>query len=158
QGIGAASGQLRSVAIAAAEADLPTVGRVLGLDVAGLDAERVAAAVAARPAEEVAAALQAAGVAAHVVADCSDQVQDEHLWARGYFGVLPDGGPHAGPAFGGGADVAMTPPHRLGEDNADVLARLGGFAQEEIKAARAAGAIGEGPAGLEPRRPADYSV
>ena len=42
--------------------------------------------------ETVAQALQEAGVAAHVVADASDQAEDEHLWARGYFGVIPGGG------------------------------------------------------------------
>ncbi|MCK9486903.1 MAG: CoA transferase [Dehalococcoidia bacterium] len=146
----------RHVAIAASEADLPALARVLGLTSTEVDAVR--AAVAEREAEDVAEALQAAGVPAHVVADAADVSQDAHLWARGFFGVLPGGGPHAGPAFGGGADLEMAPPHRLGEDNEHVLTRIAGLTAEEVEAARAAGAIGEGPQGLERPRPADSEV
>lgn len=155
-GVFAARGHDRHVAIAAREEDLPAVGRVLG--VTPSDEAAVRAAIAERDAEEVAAALQAAGVAASAVEDASDVARDEHLWARGFFGVLPDGGAHGGPAFGGGSDVTMTPPHRLGEDNRDILTRIAGLTPDEVEAARASGALGEGPPGLERPRAVDYDV
>ncbi len=145
-GVFAAAGADRHVAIAATDAQLAVVARALGVPAA--DPEHVAAAVAARDAEAVADALQAAGVAAAAVADAAMQAADAHLWARGYFGVLGDGDnahPHAGPAWGGGADVAMVAPHHLGEDNAALL-RAAGYADGEIAALAAAGVVGALPA------------
>lgn len=155
-GVFATRGHDRHVAIAAQEDDLPALSRVLG--VASTDRDAVAAAVAERGAEEVAEALQAAGVAAHPVSDAGDLSQDAHLWARGFFGLMPGGGPHGGPAFGGGSDLQMSPPHRLGEDNDDILTRIAGLAPAEIEAARASGALGEGPRALERALPADSEM
>jgi benzylsuccinate CoA-transferase BbsF subunit len=129
----------RHVAIAAHEADRAALTRVLGLT--EVTVEAVAAAVADREAAEVAQALQDAGVAAHAVHDTGDQSADPHLWARGYFGLIGDH-PHAGPAFGGGRDIAMEGAHYVGQDNAYVLGEIAGLSDGEIAAAEAAGAIG----------------
>lgn len=141
-GVFAAAGRDRHVAIAATAVQLPAVARTFG--VAEASAEAVAAAIAARVAEEVAEALQAAGVAAAAVADAADHAADPHLWARSYFGVLAIDGeerPHAGPAWGGGAEARMVPPAHPGADNARILAAAG-YAADEIEALAAAGVVG----------------
>ena len=132
----------RHVAIAAREDDRDALGRVLGID--HVTSEAVAARVAARTAEDVAEALQGAGVAAYVVSDASDQVTDPQLWARGFFGLLGDDDPHPhqGPAFGGGVDVPMEAVHAVGADNHYVLAEIGGLTDAEIAEAEASGAVG----------------
>lgn len=140
-----ARGTDRHVAIAAHEADRDALVRVLGVD--EVTPEAVAAAVADRKAEDVAQALQRAGVAAYVVGDASDQTLDPQLWARGFFGML--GGdephPHHGPAFGGGMDLAMEGARAVGADNRYVLSSIGGLTDEEIAAAEASGATGAAP-------------
>jgi len=135
------AGHDRHVAIAASEDDRDALARVLGLGEVSGDA--IVSAVAGRRAEDVAEALQGAGVAAYVVADASDQTTDPHLWARGFFGTLGDDPhPHHGPAFGGGSDLEMTTARGVGEDNHYVLSSIGGFSDEEIASAEAAGIIG----------------
>jgi len=125
-----AAGEDRHVAVSASAEQLEVVGRVLGLD--GLpDREATAAAIAERSAEEVASALQREGVAASVVADASDHLSDEHLWARSYFGLLDldladltGVFPQAGPVWGGGAP-AMQHPQRIGASTRAVLLEVG---------------------------------
>ena len=146
-----AFGHDRHVAIAAYEHEFPALVRALDLPDA-TEASLVAA-IAERTAEDVAQALQEAGIASHVVSDASDIANDEHLWARGYFGLIPGAGAHAGPAFGGGADIEMRPAHRLGEDNTEVLTRIAGLTTAEVEAAAASGSIGEGPPPVERPRP-----
>jgi crotonobetainyl-CoA:carnitine CoA-transferase CaiB-like acyl-CoA transferase len=48
----------------------------------------VAAALRTRDAGETARLLQANGIAASVVADASDLLNDDHLWERGYFATV----------------------------------------------------------------------
>ncbi len=136
------AGTDRHVAIAAAHEDRDALGRVLGIE--HVTPEAIARRVESLTAEEVAEALQGAGVAAHVVSDAADQSRDPHLWARGFFGLLGDEDPHPhqGPAFGGGIDVPLEPVHAVGADNHYVLSRIGGLTEAEIAAAEASGAVG----------------
>jgi crotonobetainyl-CoA:carnitine CoA-transferase CaiB-like acyl-CoA transferase len=152
-GVYTAAGHDRHVAIAAQEDQFPALLRALELD----EPSEVAlvTTVATMSAEQVAAALQAEGIAAHVVSDASDVVNDEHLWERGFFGVLPGGGPHGGPAFGGGSGVEMQPMHRLGQDNETILREIAGLSDAEIGAALASGALGMGPPPIDRPRPTD---
>jgi crotonobetainyl-CoA:carnitine CoA-transferase CaiB-like acyl-CoA transferase len=150
-GVYAAAGHDRHVAIAAREEQFPALVRAL--DLPEPTGAALAVAIAARTAEEAAAALQEVGIAAEVVADASDVATSEHLWERGFFGVLPGAGAHGGPAFGGGSDVEMLPMHRLGEDNDAILRDLAGLSEAEIRAARASGAVGEGPPPVDRPRP-----
>jgi crotonobetainyl-CoA:carnitine CoA-transferase CaiB-like acyl-CoA transferase len=147
-GVFATAGRDRHVAIAATAAQIDAVALVLGVDgVDAVDAGRIAAALAARDADEVADALQVAGVAAAAVADAAAHSADPHLWARGYFGVIEQDGdahPHAGPAWGGGAALRMVAPHHLGEDN-DAVLRDAGYTDAEIEALAATGVVGAQP-------------
>ncbi len=142
----------RHVAISATSEQIPALLEALGITISkyGADAEAtLAAALARREGGAVVAALQAAGVAAAEVADAADQSADEHLWARGFFGLLGAGEasmPVAGPTFGGGRDVPMTPPKALGDDNEWVLSEVGGLSAAEIAAAVESGAAGSLPA------------
>jgi crotonobetainyl-CoA:carnitine CoA-transferase CaiB-like acyl-CoA transferase len=111
----------------------------------------LAAALAARPAAAAVAALQAAGIPAAVAADAAALATDEHLWARGYFGLLDrrdhglDGEyAYSGPPFGGGADVAMRPAHPVGADSREILASVAGYPAGEIDELFAAGTVGAG--------------
>jgi crotonobetainyl-CoA:carnitine CoA-transferase CaiB-like acyl-CoA transferase len=111
----------------------------------------LAAALAARPAAAAVAALQAAGIPAAVAADAAALATDEHLWKRGYFGLLDrddhglDGEyPYSGPPFGGGADVAMRPAHPVGADSREILASVAGYPRGEIDELFAADTVGTG--------------
>jgi benzylsuccinate CoA-transferase BbsF subunit len=111
----------------------------------------LAAAVAARPAADSVAALQAAAIPAAVVADAAVLTTDEHLWERGYFGVLErhdhglDGEyPYSGPPFGGGADADIRLAHPVGADTREILASVAGYPEPEIEELFAAGAVGTG--------------
>jgi crotonobetainyl-CoA:carnitine CoA-transferase CaiB-like acyl-CoA transferase len=116
----------------------------------------LAAALAAQPAADAVAALQAAGIPAAVVADAAALTTDEHLWARGYFGLLErhdhglDGEyVYAGPPFGGGADAGIRNAHAVGADIREILASVAGYPPDEIDRLFAAGAVGTGaPPGL----------
>jgi benzylsuccinate CoA-transferase BbsF subunit len=119
-------------------------------DAAG-DEAGLAAALAARPARDAVAALQAAGIPAAVVADAAALATDEHLWERGYFGLLHrrdhglDGEyAYSGPPFGGGADVDLRPAHPVGADSRDILASVAGYPAPEIDELVAAGTVGTG--------------
>ena len=132
----------RHVAIVASEDDREALTRTLGIAEATADA--IAVAVAGRTAEDVAEALQGAGVASYVVSDSSDQTTDPHLWARGFFGLLTiaEPRPHQGPAFGGGADVPLEAARAVGQDNHYVMSAIGGMTDAEIAAAEASGSVG----------------
>ncbi|MBM4410707.1 MAG: hypothetical protein FJ037_05190 [Chloroflexi bacterium] len=142
----------RHVAISATREQMPVLAGVLGVSLSedGTGAEiTLASALASRDGHVVVAALQAAGIAAAEVADAADQSADEHLWARGYFGLLGDGErsmPVAGPTFGGGRDIPMQPPHGLGADNEWVLSEVAGLSTAEIEAAVESGVVGSLPA------------
>ena len=151
-GVFAARGADRHVAISATREQITALSDALGVtlpeDGAAADA-MLAEALASRDGEQVVAALQAARIAAAEVADVADQSADEHLWARGFFGVLGTGDasmPVAGPTFGGGRDLPMTSPKALGDDNQWVLSEVGGLSQAEIAAAIESGAAGSLPA------------
>lgn len=150
-GVFATRGADRHVAISATSEQVPALLDAVGVTLAeGADAEAaVATALGAREGGAVVAALQAAGIAAAEVADVADQSADEHLWARGFFGLLGAGAasmPVAGPTFGGGRDLPMTPPKALGDDNEWVLSEVGGLSRAEIAAAIESGAAGSLPA------------
>ncbi len=149
----------RHVAISATREQVPALAGALGVTLSedGAGAElTLASALASRDGRVVVAALQAAGIAAAEVADAADQSTDEHLWARGYFGLLGEGDasmPVAGPTFGGGREVPMTPPQGLGDDNEWVLSEVAGLSTAEITAAVDSGAAGSLPAPKPRSRP-----
>jgi crotonobetainyl-CoA:carnitine CoA-transferase CaiB-like acyl-CoA transferase len=124
------------------------------LGAASADEAGLTAALAARPAGDAVAALQAAGLPAAVVADAAVTATDEHLWARGYFGRLDrhdhglDGEyVYSGPPFGGGADADIRPAHPVGADSREILASVAGYPEEEIDQLFAAGVVGTGAPG-----------
>jgi len=112
-----------------------------------LDA-RVSEWTSVHQAEEVAERLQAAGVAAAVVADADDLRRDPQLRRRGYWVELPtpegervvlDGVPFR---IEGNAAGPAAPGPLLGEHTDAVLARVLGLDPDRIAALRAAGAVG----------------
>jgi crotonobetainyl-CoA:carnitine CoA-transferase CaiB-like acyl-CoA transferase len=128
------------------------------------DEAGLAAALAGRPAGDAAAALQAAGIPAAVVADAAVVTTDEQLWARGYFGLLDrhdhglDGEyAYSGPPFGGGADADIRPARPVGADSREILASVAGYPAAEIDALFAAGAVGTGAPG-RPGAEADPAI
>jgi benzylsuccinate CoA-transferase BbsF subunit len=139
----------RYVAVSLPHGAPPAAAAALG---ATIDSETdLAAALAARPAADTVAALQAAGIPAAVVADAAALTTDEHLWARGYFGLLErhdhqlDGEyVYSGPPFGGGADADLRNAHPVGADTRDILAAVAGYRPDEIDQLFAAGAVGTG--------------
>ncbi len=151
-GVFSTRGRDRHVAVSATREQIPALADALGValseDGAGAEAA-LAAALTDREGGQVVAALQAAGIAAAEVADVADQSSDEHLWARGYFGMLSTGDtllPVAGPTFGGGREIPLSPPHGLGEDNEWVLSTVAGMSAAEIAAVIESGAAGALPA------------
>ncbi|MDP2327663.1 MAG: CaiB/BaiF CoA-transferase family protein [Dehalococcoidia bacterium] len=152
------AGRDRHVAVTATAAEAPALARTLGLS--EVTEAAVRAAVAGRPGAEVVAMLQAAGVPAAEVADAADYIADEHLWARGNFGLLGSGEgahPHAGPAFGGGRGVAMVPPQGLGDDNRAILRDIAGMTEAEVDALERADIIGSAEFAAErPRSSAEH--
>jgi crotonobetainyl-CoA:carnitine CoA-transferase CaiB-like acyl-CoA transferase len=147
-GVFSTRGHDRHVAVAARAGELEALASAL--DIERADEDSVRAALAALEAEEAAARLQAAGIAASVVADASDQASDRHLWARGFFGTMRrsvpgfEGDyPHAGPAWGDGASVEMTEPGPAGADSREVLREVLDLGDNEIDALYEAGVTGE---------------
>lgn len=125
-----ATGGDRHVAVTASADQLAALAGAVGLE-GEPTTEAIAAAIGARTAEEVAEALQSVGVAASVVADSSDHVSDEHLWARSYFGLLDldlpgliGTFPQAGPTWGSGPP-APEHPQRIGGSTRAVLLDVG---------------------------------
>jgi benzylsuccinate CoA-transferase BbsF subunit len=121
---------------------------------AAADEARVAASLATHPDADAVAALQAAGIPAAVVADAADAATDEHLWARGYFGLagrhdhgLDGEYAYSGPSFGGGADADIRPARPVGADTREILASVAGYPPDEVDRLFAAGAVGTGAPG-----------
>jgi crotonobetainyl-CoA:carnitine CoA-transferase CaiB-like acyl-CoA transferase len=161
-GVFACTGLDRHVAIAAYPGDEPALRDALSL--ARVTPEAVATAVRDRDAADTASLLQAHGIAASVVYDASDAVNDDHLWERGYFGLVnrtrdahPETYPHAGPAWGHGPGVPVADPHPIGADSVAVLRDIGGYTQPEIDDLFARGAADTLPesAGLPSITPAN---
>jgi benzylsuccinate CoA-transferase BbsF subunit len=148
QGVFAARGDDRWVAISATSTQLDELARALGIDAA--DESAIAAAIAESEADDAASGLQAAGIAAAVVADAADQLTDPHLWSRGFFGVIErtlpgiEGEyPHGGPAWGGGPGVPLVEPRPVGADSRRVLRDVAGLNAPEIDALYESGVSGE---------------
>ena len=87
---------------------------------------------------------------------------DAHLWERGYFGIVERGlpglqgqYPHEGPSWGHGPGVALEESRPVGADTRAILAKLGGYAEADIDALYAAGAVGTVPAPPLSTPPAD---
>ncbi|HWH77231.1 MAG TPA: CoA transferase [Candidatus Binatus sp.] len=93
----------------------------------------------ARPAEEVMAKLQAAGVPAGVVQSGADLLKDPQLRHRNYFSpfaeslIGPFEIPRSGFLFRGVIEPPLELPHRLGADNDQVLGELLGYDQATIE-------------------------
>jgi len=145
----------RYVAVSVPPGAQAAAGAAVGAAAAG--EAGLAAALAARPAADAVAALQAAGIPAAVVADAADVAADEHLWARGYFGLAArhdhglDGEyAYSGPPFGGGADADIRPARPVGADTREILASVAGYPPDKIDQLFATGAVGTGA----PARPA----
>jgi crotonobetainyl-CoA:carnitine CoA-transferase CaiB-like acyl-CoA transferase len=136
----------RHVAIAARPDQVGALCEALGI--AEATDEAVALALRPREAVEVAARLQAAGIAAAPVADAADVLNDPHFWERGYFATVErdfGGGAetyaHPGPAWGRGPLVPLREARPAGADSAEVL-REAGFTEGEIADLEARGVIG----------------
>jgi crotonobetainyl-CoA:carnitine CoA-transferase CaiB-like acyl-CoA transferase len=103
------------------------------------------------PAVEVAARLQAAGVAAGAVQTVEDVVRDPQLAARGIFEELPHLAQGTVVATGIPLGLTRTPGRSgrtgaaVGQDNDEVFAELLGMSAAEIRDAFASGAIEHGP-------------
>lgn len=152
----------RHIALAVRRDQLETLAGAL--EISNLSDVAVCEVLAARDAREVAECLQVVGIAASVVADASDVAQDEHFWARGFFGLVqrrsggvPEGRyPHMGPAWGAGLAAGMEEARPVGADSAKVLRELGGYSDDEVavlfqQGATASAVTGDGST---PRNPA----
>lgn len=134
-GVHPAAGDDRWVAIAPAGEDQRRTLRAI------TGGTSLAAWTATRDAEEIAATLQEAGIAAAVVATGRDLVDgDEHLAARGFYPVLEH--PIAGPVRHEGIVARLTstpgtpgtPAPLLGQHTAEVLGELLGLGADELAA------------------------
>jgi crotonobetainyl-CoA:carnitine CoA-transferase CaiB-like acyl-CoA transferase len=132
------------------------LGGAAALGAVSGDEADLAVALAGRPAADAVAALQAAGIPAGVVADAAALSTDEHLWTRGYFGLLErhdhglDGEyVYSGPPFGGGAAAGIRNARPVGADTREILASVAGYPPDEIDRLFTDGSVGSGaPAGL----------
>jgi crotonobetainyl-CoA:carnitine CoA-transferase CaiB-like acyl-CoA transferase len=150
-----ALGHDRHVAVAAT-AD-QTGALIAALGVPDSQPATLAAAIAALSAETVVERLQAAGIAAAIVADASDQALDDHLWARGYYGTrqrdlagLAGEFPYQGPAWGGGRNAPIEEPRPVGADTRAVLREVAGLSEPEIEALLANDTVGQWAASGQP--------
>jgi benzylsuccinate CoA-transferase BbsF subunit len=97
----------------------------------------------ARSAEEVMAALQAAGVAAGVVQTGADLLRDPQLRQRDYFAAFADSLigpfeiPRSGFLFRGAQEEPLRLPSRFGSDNDRILGELLGYDKPTIEQWRA---------------------
>lgn len=154
-GVFACAGLDRHIAIAAYPGDELALRAALAL--AEATPEAVATAVRDRDATDAASLLQACGIAASVVYDASDAIIDEHLWHRGYYGLVNrtrDGQfetyPHPGPAWGHGPGVPVADPHAIGADSAAVLHEIGGYTPSEVDELFTRGVAGTLPDSARP--------
>lgn len=140
----------RHIAVAVTAAQEAAVAAALGI---GRLTETIfAEAVRDQTAEDVAAQLQALGVAATAVADASDVATDDHFWSRGYFGLVErqltgyEGVfPHMGPAWGGGPAVPVKESRAVGSDSAAILKEVAACTDEEVQALLDSETVGELP-------------
>ena len=92
----------------------------------------------ARPAEELMAQLQAAGVPAGVVQTGADLLKDAQLRHRNYFAPFTDSLigpfeiPRSGFLFRGTTEEPLRLPHRFGADNDSILSELLGYDRATI--------------------------
>ncbi|MBA4180750.1 MAG: hypothetical protein C0506_09200 [Anaerolinea sp.] len=129
----------RHVAVAILQDQMGILAEAMGLD--ECPASAFAEAVRTRDANDVALVLQSRGIAATPVADAADLSMDDHLWSRGYFGLVErhlaglEGQtyPHVGPAWGSGPAVPLEESRPVGADSAAILAEVGGYSSEEIE-------------------------
>lgn len=149
-GVFECAGTDRHVAVSVTESQARIAAGALGLG--ELTSATFAVAVREQSALDVAARLQAVGVAATPVADASDIATDDHLWARGYFGLVTrhlkgyEGTfPHMGPAWGGGPAVPIEESRAVGSDSAAVLRDIAGYTDEEVRALFETDTVGESP-------------
>jgi len=93
----------------------------------------------ARPAEEVMAKLQAAGVPAGVVQTGADLLKDGQLRQRNYFASFADSLigpfeiPRSGIVFRGMSEESLRLPNRFGADNEQILSELLGYDSATIE-------------------------
>jgi benzylsuccinate CoA-transferase BbsF subunit len=93
----------------------------------------------ARPAEEVMAKLQAAGVPAGVVQTGADLLKDGQLRQRNYFASFADSLigpfeiPRSGIVFRGMSEDSLKLPNRFGADNEQILSELLGYDNATIE-------------------------
>jgi len=93
----------------------------------------------ARPAEEVMAKLQAAGVPAGVVQTGADLLKDAQLRRRNYFSSFADSLigpfeiPRSGIVFRGMTEEPLRLPNRFGADNEQILSELLGYDKATIE-------------------------
>jgi benzylsuccinate CoA-transferase BbsF subunit len=93
----------------------------------------------ARPAEEVMAKLQAAGVPAGVVQTGADLLKDAQLRQRNYFASFADSLigpfeiPRSGFLFRGAKEEPLRLPNRFGADNDSILSELLGYDRATIE-------------------------
>jgi crotonobetainyl-CoA:carnitine CoA-transferase CaiB-like acyl-CoA transferase len=135
-------GHDRHITLAATTAQIPGLLNILEIDKLSDLTKTLKSACAKDMVEK----LQQAGIAAAVVQDPSDISSDVHLWSRGYFGHYQEDAertPQFGPAWGGGRDLSMSAPRRLGADNRRVLADIAGLDDAAIDALYQSGTIGE---------------
>ncbi len=128
----------RHVAVAVRHDQAEALKSALGLDEA--TEESLATRVADCDSAEVAALLQAQGIAATPVFDASDTAADPDFWSRGYFGIVErtTAGysgqyPHLGPAWGSGPVVPVEESRAPGADSAAILQELGGYSADEVE-------------------------
>ncbi|HXH21586.1 MAG TPA: CoA transferase [Dehalococcoidia bacterium] len=143
------AGTDRHIALAVRSDQMDDLAAALGITEPS--AAAVQQALASMDADTATSKLQARGIAAHVVSDAADVVNDEHLWSRRYFATVersftgkPELYAHAGPAWGGGPLVPLQEAHPLGADTAVILREIGGYSDEEVAEFARADVIGLG--------------
>ncbi|MFO1196187.1 MAG: CoA transferase [Burkholderiaceae bacterium] len=107
----------------------------------------LAAWTAARDRDALERELQAAGIPAHVVADCDDLADDADLAADGYYGPIED--PMIGRQRMRGAQCSIAPAGtmpprpapRIGDSTDAVLRDVAGFSDEHVAALRRDGVL-----------------
>jgi crotonobetainyl-CoA:carnitine CoA-transferase CaiB-like acyl-CoA transferase len=112
----------------------------------------IAAWVAARPLEEVVAALNTAGIPAAPVYTVEDIFKDEHFKARDMLVRMPDADfgdvalPGVVPKLSATPGEIRHAGHRVGEDTVAVLRDVLGLAASEVETLEREGVIATGPA------------
>jgi benzylsuccinate CoA-transferase BbsF subunit len=134
-----AAGEDRWVAIACTDdAQRAALADVVGVPVDGLDEATVAAWTAGRDPDEVTAALQACGVAAHTVQNGPESVTDPQLAHRRHFLTLPHPALGEITIEGPRSTMSRTPPQvawpgpTMGQHTMQVLTEILGYDDDRI--------------------------